>query len=116
MSTLPLKSIFIIGPFLTLDTNIVGNKFKSAQNRLSDLGYHVINPIEKLADLDVQIKALNGEAYNHESDKNEILGICIKAMLSCRYAYLLKDWADSKESILKRHIAMELGLELIYQS
>lgn len=40
---------------------------------------------------------------------------CIKALLRCDAIFMLKNWGQSKGARVERAIAIELGLEIIYQ-
>lgn len=73
--------------------------FNEAEWRLQH--YDVVNPI--LLD------------HDHDGSWEAYMRVDLLAMLRCDAIYMLKGWNASPGACLERHIALKLGMEIIYE-
>jgi hypothetical protein len=75
--------------------------FESASSLLQIQGYEIINPMTL--------------PHNHDKSWESYMREDLKALLDCDSIYMLNGWNDSKGANLEYHIAISLGLEVIYE-
>lgn len=98
--------LYIAGKITGLDYNDALAKFAKAADVLRSLGHDPINPM-----------AENGlDSDGNEHPWAEYMKRDIPHLLNCDGIYLLPCWADSKGARLERHIATELGMEIMCPS
>ena len=75
-------------------------KFKAAEQRLTDAGYTVINPALLPSDMPIE----------------KYMPICLAMLEQADAVYMLEDWKTSKGAILERKYAIYQDIEVWYQS
>jgi len=75
--------------------------FQKAEIEVLDLDHDSINPM-KLPE-------------NGEKSWSDFLRRDIKALCDCDGIYMLNNWRDSNGATLELHIAVQLGLDVIFQ-
>ena len=100
--------IYISGKISGLTTEEAQNNFESAENYLKDkfeskgVALTLINPMKL--------------EHNHNKSWEEFMKEDIGALLNCDAIYLLKNWGDSRGARIERAIALELGIEIVYEN
>ncbi len=94
---------YIAGKISGLDYEEAWNNFKAAEIALETLGHGSVNPMRE--------NGLDGDGNEHPWA--EYMRRDIPHLLRCDGIYLLSNWKDSKGARLERHIAEELGMEII---
>jgi hypothetical protein len=92
--------IYIAGPMTGLP-EFNYPSFHAVAQTLRDEGFAVVNPAEICPDFEA-----TWEYYM----RNALTG-----MLTCDAIYLLKGWDKSKGACLEKHVAVTLGMTVIYQ-
>jgi nucleoside 2-deoxyribosyltransferase len=77
-------------------------KFQLAEQKLSELGYEVVNPMTIEHDHDK-----TWEAYM----KNDI-----KAMCDCDTIFMLDNWRESRGATIELNLAIQLGLSVLHET
>lgn len=90
------KKIYIAGKVSGLPIHEVTMKFGTAQKKLENKGYEVINPLAVVNDWD--------------TDWNTAMRKCIAALTDCDAICLLPDWKESKGARIENSIAQHLEL------
>ncbi len=97
------KRIYISGKITGLELSEANKNFDLVQSSFSRLNtYKVVNPMR-------EVPYVEGKVYN------EYLVDCIKHLIECDTIFMLKNWGQSKGARVERAIALELGMEIIYQ-
>lgn len=96
------KTIYISGKISGLDTKQAAFLFYDAEIKLLQQFKNVINPME-LVPYDPKL------TWHYYMVKD------IEALLQCDAIFMLKNWGQSKGARVERAIAIELGIEIIYQ-
>jgi hypothetical protein len=94
---------YIAGKISGLDYAEALDNFKVASAELQAMGYDAVNPMAE--------NGLDGDGNEHPWV--EYMRRDIPHLLRCDGIYLLSNWKDSKGARLERHIAEELGMEII---
>lgn len=76
-------------------------KFLAAEVLLGCQGYEVVNPLKLLHDNDK-----TWSSYMKED---------IQAMMSCDCIYMIKGWERSKGARIEFNLALELGIEVVFE-
>jgi hypothetical protein len=94
------QRIYISGKISGIEEQAV-EIFANAESALINMGYEVVNPM----------------TLNHDHDKSwhSYMKEDIKAMCDCDSIYMLHNWTDSKGAIIEHAIAIQIGLNPIYQ-
>lgn len=74
-------------------------QFKAAEDRLSKLGYAVVNPVME-----------EGCPYRH------YINVGLRKLGHCDAIYLLRNWRRSKGARLERKYAKTVGMKIIKES
>lgn len=100
--------VYISGKISGLTTEEALNNFEIAENYLKD----------KFESKGVALTLINPMKLEHNHDKSweEFMKEDIGALLSCDAIYLLKNWGDSRGARIERAIALELGIEIVYEN
>lgn len=93
--------IYIAGKITGLEYETAYNNFEFAEVHLEHLGHEPVNPMKKVSEQ----AGLSWTDYMKED---------IPLLLACDAIYLLRGWQLSKGARLERHIALELGMEVMY--
>lgn len=96
--------IYIAGKISGLDYEEALATFAQAERNLQGLGFDPVNPTKE--------NGLDGDGKQYEWI--EYMRRDIPHLLSCEAIYLLPNWQDSKGARLEKHIAEELGMQIIY--
>jgi hypothetical protein len=94
--------IYISGQITGLDYADAYQRFEQAEKQLKDENWdEIVNPMK----------------LNHEHDKTweNYMLVDIKALFECDAIYMLNNWCNSKGARIERSIAIEMGLEIIYE-
>ena len=95
------KKIYISGKITDLNLNEAKQNFKEAQKHLEELNFDVVNPL--LLD------------HKLEATWEEYMRIDIKAMLDCKFIFVLKGYQESVGAMLEIELAKKLDFTIIYQ-
>lgn len=96
------RTIYISGKITGLDIDNAASIFKEAEQNLKSEFKNVINPMELVP-------------YDDKLTWHDYMVKDIEALLKCDAIFMLKNWGQSKGARVERAIAIELGLEIIYQ-
>lgn len=97
------KTIYISGKISGLHITQAEAHFMNAEIDLMYLGYeNIINPMKLVP-------------YDPNLTWHDYMVKDIGALLKCDAIFMLKNWGQSKGARVERAIAIELGLEIIYQ-
>jgi hypothetical protein len=96
------KKVYISGKISDLEYKVAYSNFEKAEKEINEkANCYPINPIKI-----EHIHDLSWESYMVED---------IKALFGCQAIYMLTNWGQSKGARIERAIALEMGLEIIYQ-
>jgi hypothetical protein len=90
-----MEKVYIAGKVTGLPYNEVYAKFKVKQVELEAQGFEVINPCEIVP---------------WDADWKSAMKVCINALFTCDYIFLLPDWNMSKGATLERNLSAVLGI------
>lgn len=93
-------TIYIAGAITGVDN--AKDVFDLAEARLSQHFVKVINPMK-----------LN---HNHNKEWESYMKVCLISLINCDYIYMTLGWEKSKGARLELNLAIDLGLEIRYQS
>lgn len=96
-----IMKIYIAGKITGCNAFEAEQKFAKAEMDLKAAGHRPVNPMAKVS-----------EQYNYSWA--DYMKEDIPLLLVCDAIYLLPDWNESKGARLEKHIAEELGMNLIY--
>lgn len=96
------KTIYISGQITGLPIAEADFLFKLAKHDLLGKFKNVINPMELVP-------------YDPKLTWHDYMVKDIEALLKCDAIFMLKNWGQSRGARVERAIAIELGLEIIYQ-
>lgn len=88
--------VYIAGKVTGLPFEDVFKKFDTAQKKIEQLGYCVINPVA---------------IVHQDADWQEAMKICISFLPHANFIYALPDYRDSKGASLEVELAVRLGIE-----
>jgi hypothetical protein len=100
--------IYISGQISGLEYADAFERFEQAERQIRDYcRYEMVNLNEMV----------NPMKLNHEHDKSweNYMLVDIKALFECDAIYMLKNWCNSKGARIERSIAIEMGIEIIYE-
>lgn len=98
-----LPIIYISGNVMGLQKEIYINNFYIRQLALENMGYLVINPVNRIID------------YNLEDESWELLmKYRIGWLTECEEIHLGHDWQNSRDAILEYDIAQVLKIKIVY--
>jgi hypothetical protein len=95
---------YISGKITGLPEHEYKANFEAAEMHLRAQGRETINPVTLCAELPT------------DSTWDDYMALCLRALLKCKRIYMLRNWGDSRGARVERAVAIELGLEIIYQS
>jgi hypothetical protein len=93
-----MKKIYIAGKVTGEPLQEVTMKFGSAQKKIEELGFEVVNPLEVVGDF--------------KCDWETAMKRCIKALLDCDGMVILPDWKDSTGAKIERQLADDLNIQI----
>jgi hypothetical protein len=94
--------IYISGQITGLEYTESYLNFEDAEKKLNTATkYEVVNPMK-----------LN---HNHDKSWENYMLEDIKALFECDAIYMLKNWGSSKGARIERSIAIEMGIDIIYE-
>ena len=97
-----MNRIYISGKITGLHLTEAKFNFFEAEKHLRLRGLTPINPFN---------------IVNYEEDKHweEYMIECIRVLFKCDAIFMLKNWKDSKGARIERHIAEEMGMQIMYE-
>ena len=98
-----MLKVYISGKISGLDQKVAKKKFDDAERNLIAMGFEVVNPMNF------------GEGDPNKTWKDYMMED-INMLFDCDGIYLLDNWGNSKGARVERAIAIELGLQITYQS
>lgn len=93
--------IYIAGKITGLTEPRYKYLFETAEQGFLLLKYEVINPV-KLPD-------------DHDKSWKAYMRVCLPALRTCNYIFMLNNWADSRGARLEEWYAKRYGIKPIYQ-
>ena len=93
--------IYISGKISGTDLTETRKRFAAAAKVTKKLGYEPVNPLE------------NG-LTEHDTWEAHITKD-IADLLQCKAIYMLQGWEDSKGARIEYHIAVEIGIPIMYE-
>lgn len=93
------RTAYIAGKVSGLPKAQVTDKFNIVADRLSGMGYKVVQPAAVTEDPQTWESAVRND---------------IKKMLECDEVHMLPDWQESRGAQLERDIALRLGMHVVY--
>ena len=97
-----MRKIYISGKITGIEEE-AKNLFKNAEEILTSQGFIVFNPMELVP-------------YNPSYEWSDYMKDDIKILTECDAIYMLDNWTESKGAKIERQLAIDLGLNVIYQS
>jgi hypothetical protein len=102
-----METIYISGPIK--DIYNAKELFYSAQSKLTNEGYKVINPFEIINDNGTFVSGSNKELYEF------YLRMDIRELTFCDSIYILKGWEKSNGANIELNVAKAIGLKIYYE-
>jgi hypothetical protein len=97
-----LNKIYISGQITGLTFADAYSNFEFAEKYINSLTNHIsVNPMKL--------------EHAHDQSWESFMLEDIKALFFCDGIYMLKNWEQSKGAKIERSIALEMGIEIIYQ-
>jgi len=96
-----MKKCYISGKITGLPESEYKANFEQAKKEVSELGLVPVSPVDL--------------PHNHERTWISYMKEDLTAFLTCDCIYLLENWESSKGAVIEFHLAVQLGLETIYQ-
>lgn len=97
------KMIYLAGKVSGLPSHEVWHKFEAKEFELIKQGHEVYNPVRIVAD------------HNSMNEPwSEIMKACILLLLDSDELHLMPCWKDSEGAKLEHHIALQLGMPIVY--
>lgn len=90
-----MKKVYISGPIKGIKD--FENNFNNAENKISKLGYKVVNPCTL--------------KHNHDLSYESYMKEDIKALLECDYIYMMEGWENSTGAYFELETAKICGIE-----
>lgn len=94
--------IYISGKISFLPFDEVQNKFKTAQEKLEQLGFEVVNPLK------------NGLTVNDSWEEH--IKLDILTLSSCDAIYMLRDWSLSRGALIEHDFADKNKLDMWFEA
>jgi len=82
-------------------------EFSKMQNYLKNNGFEVVNPF----DIEVDKKFVKGEVPG----RRDFLRKDIRKLTECDYIMMLNGWSRSHGAQFERMVAIEIGVEILYE-
>ena len=96
-----MKKCYIAGKIGDLPEEVYKANFKRAEAEVCALFFEPVNPVEL--------------PHNHGKTWLEYMREDLTEMLKCDYIYAQKNWAESKGATIEVTLAIDLGIEVIFQ-
>lgn len=94
--------IYISGQITGLNYVDAFEKFKTAEKEINEETSHeAVNPMTL--------------SHDHDQSWENYMLEDIKALFECQAIYMLNNWGSSKGARIERSIAIEMGLEIMYE-
>lgn len=90
--------IYIMGKVSDLPRKIYMKKFRQSADRLRELGYEPVNPVEHV---------------HPDSTWHEAMRHCIRLLCTCDAVLAQEDWVMSRGARIEYNLAMELDMPII---
>lgn len=97
-----MKTIYISGRITGIPYDEAFETFYSAEKKLQNVGYAVINPMAHIH-------------FNESFTWFDYLGECIKLLGKCGNIYMLKDWQLSDGACIEHEISIRKGIIITYE-
>lgn len=99
--------------FMEASREITNPKFKNRivlEMKPSD---DIVSPI----DISIQVEKQHKVAYFGRSlpTWEDYMKACLRALTHCTHIYMLKNWKESRGAKVEHQMAVDLGIEIIYQ-
>lgn len=95
------NKIYIAGPISMFSYLRAVERFDKAEKELHDYGYYItLNPIKLCA---------------KHWEREKCMSRCLDVLLGCDAIYMQRLWWLSKGARLERKVAIECGIDIIYQ-
>jgi hypothetical protein len=94
--------VYLSGKISGLHIAQAETNFANAEIDMHFLGHETVNPLKICP-------------YHPDLTWDDYMAEDIKALLKCDAIYLQRNWGQSKGARIERAIAIELGLQIIYQ-
>ena len=95
--------IYISGQITGLNYVDAFEKFKTAEKEINkETSNQAVNPMNL--------------SHDHDQSWESFMLEDIKALFECDAIYMLKNWCNSKGARIERSIAIEMGIEIIYEN
>jgi hypothetical protein len=93
---------YISGQITGLELDHATANFSEAYDDLCKKGYIPVNPMDILP-------------YDPKHEWRDYMLADIKELFNCDAIFMLKNWTHSKGARIERAIAVEMGIQIIYQ-
>ena len=97
-----MKKCYIAGKISTLPEAEYTANFEQGEREVHALGMVPVSPLK----LDHSV---------HDAEWVSYMKTDLRAMLECDCVYALRDWGFSKGAKIEIHLAISLGIEIVYQ-
>lgn len=97
-----MKKVYISGKISGLEESVYTAKFQEAEDKLTALGFKVVNPVKIV--------------HNHDNSWLSFMREDLKEMLDCDGIYMLGNWMDSKGAKIEHDLCVSLGIPIWYES
>jgi len=95
-----MKSIYISGKITGMEEEAF-ELFEKAEKQFRLIDVNVVNPMKL--------------KHDHDKSWNSYMKECIKALCDCDTIYMLTNYKESKGAIIELNLAIELGIDVIFQ-
>ena len=105
--------VYIAGKVSGLNMSDVRKKFLHRQRELEAEGFIVINPVERILNVNLAKVQMGEPPLTEDENRKEILGICLYDLSQCDELHLLHDWEVSPGALLEVSFAERLGMKIV---
>ena len=102
------KKIYISGKMTGLSKEEIDNNFNKGVREVKKLGFIPVNPN------DIPAYFMNGKNDNptyEEWIRGDLIELC-----KCHAIYMLRNWQDSTGAKIEMRVAIDLNMEILFQS
>jgi len=96
-----MKKCYIAGKIGDLPIEIYARLFKDGAKEVEQMGFEALSPIDL--------------PHNHDKTWRSYMIEDLRLMVGCDAVYALKNWTHSPGARIEVGLAVQLGIEIIYQ-
>lgn len=108
------KKIYIAGKISGLEPAKAKEKFSQTETILAELGYKPQNPFRLIGNINLDRVRRKALCLTDQTHRDEIMRICLRAMLKADAILMLDNWEDSKGARHEHLVASLVNLPTYY--